>query len=212
MKNKIILFLVSTLLAGAVFIKAQDYCRPLNVVKAAKNIKAGEKITRDELFYKAVTDCSMQKDAIIYTKEADINKITAVGFSALIDIPKNAQITKGMLTWGSVRAFEKIMPGWRGYSMEIGPAEAEIIREGDLVDILAYLDAKPSPVIFTMLQKVRVLGVQKQDGKNYLFLLLAPRDAQYMYLTEKQAEKVKVVLRNRADLAVRAIAVLTAGK
>ena len=201
MKNKIILFLVLALFSASGFCGEDE----IQVMAAARNIKEGEQIAADMLKARDVNKNDLQKD-VIFGK--DFNLFADNGFYARIDIPKNSQITKGAL-----KTIEKtvvgITSGWRGYFLETDAATAAVVKANDLVDILVYSNI-PKPVVFTLLQKTRVLAVEEKDGKNYLYLMVAPKDAQYLFLMEKKAEKIKAVLRNPADLKAGPIRILEA--
>ncbi|MGB2578824.1 Flp pilus assembly protein CpaB [Elusimicrobium simillimum] len=92
---------------------------------------------------------------------------------------------------------------WRGYALETDAATFEILFAGSWVDILAKIKAtikqtqKEETVVFTLLQKIKVLDRVEADGKYYILLALDPRDAQYLILIDK--EDIKITLRNHAD-------------
>ena len=203
MKNKIILLSVFVLFSAAAF--CADAAQ---AIAAARDIKAGEQITADMLKPRDVSAGDLQQDFIPYK---DMKLFTdGASFTARIDIPKNAQVIKSALSAARGKnEFSSLSPGWRGYFLETDAATAQIVKAEDLVDVLVYANLPP-PIVFTLFQKVRVLGVTEQGGKKYLYLSIAPKDAQYLFLAEKKAEKIKIVLRNQADIGVKAIRILPA--
>ncbi|MCL2888691.1 MAG: SAF domain-containing protein [Elusimicrobia bacterium] len=200
MKDKIVLFLISALFA------APGFCGAKAVVAAAVNIKAGERLSANMLKSRNVDEGDLQKGAAEYS-EANINKFA--GLYALVDIPQNSQITVSVLGGGRGSAAAGITSGWRGYFLETDAATAEIVKPNDNIDILVFTRV-PKPMVLTLMQKVRVLDVKRQDGKNYLFLSVAPKDAQYLYFMEKKAEKIKILLRSPDDMKTGPVKVLPA--
>lgn len=235
MKKGIFLPLVVAILAALVYAMIVSSAeKKLNASKNIKqvfvpirDIKEREVIKRDFIKPVPVPAAYLQKDAFVYTTDADFKQIeNAV---ARIQIPKGNQISKYAITSLSPEAglSSKIPVQMRGYIINVPIATAGMIKPDDNVDVLLTFEAvmksgQRQRVAVTLLQNVKVLGVgsdlgqgldakaanamknKEEDAAAYsdnstLALSLSPRDAQYLALAEAEGN-ISVILRSHGDV------------
>ncbi len=197
------------------------------VLVPVRDIKEREVIKRDFIKSVGIPAAYVQKDAILYTSEADFKAVENA--IARVQIPKGNQISKYAITSLSPEAglSSKIPVQMRGYVINVPIATAAMIKPDDNVDVILTFEAlmkngARQNVAVTLLQNVKVLGVgsnlgqgvdlktanamknKEEDEAAYsdssaLSLALSPRDAQYLALAEEQG-KVFVVLRSHGDV------------
>lgn len=235
MKKGIFLPLVVAILAALVYAMIVSSAeKKLNASKNIKqvfvpirDIKEREVIKRDFIKPVPVPAAYLQKDAFVYTTDADFKQIeNAV---ARIQIPKGNQISKYAITSLSPEAglSSKIPVQMRGYMINVPTATAGMIKPDDNVDVLLTFEAvmksgNRQKVAVTLLQNVKVLGVgsdlgqgldakaanamknKEEDAAAYsdnstLALSLSPRDAQYLALAQAEGD-ISVILRSHGDV------------
>lgn len=235
MKKGIFLPLVVAILAALVYAMIVNSAeKKLNASKNIKqvfvplrDIKEREVIKREFIKPVPVPAAYLQKDAFVYTTDADFKAIeNAV---ARIQIPKGNQISKYAITSLSPEAglSSKIPVQMRGYIVNVPMATAGMIKPDDNVDVLLTFEAmmksgNRQKVAVTLLQNVKVLGVGSDLGQGLdaraanamknkdddaaaysdnstLALALSPRDAQYLALAEQEGN-VSVILRSHGDV------------
>jgi len=232
MKKGILLPLMVAILAAVVYYMiVRSAENKLNAAKSIKqvfvpirDIKEREVIKRDFIRPVPVPAAYLQKDAFIYTTEADFKSIeNAV---ARIQIPKGNQISKYAITSLSPEAglSSKIPVQMRGYVISV---PINTIKPDDNVDVLLTFEAvmkngSRQKVAVTLLQNIKVLGVGSNLGQGLdlktanalknkeeeeaafsdnsaLSLALSPRDAQYLALAQAEGD-VSVILRSHGDV------------
>ena len=198
------------------------------VLVASRDIKEREIIKREYLRAVPVPQAFVQKDAFVYSTDADFKSVeNAV---ARVQIPKGNQISKYAITSLSPEAglSSKIPVQMRGFIINNIPvATASMIKPDDNVDVLLTFEAlmksgQRQKVTVTLLQNVKVLGVgadlgQGMDAKSAaamkdkdedaaaysdsssLSLALSPRDAQYLALAQAEGD-LSVILRSHGDV------------
>lgn len=235
MKKGVLLPLMVAVLAAIVYAMIVSSAeKKLNAAKNIKqvlvpirDIKEREVIKRDFIRPVPVPAAYLQKDAFVYSTDADLKAIeNAV---ARIQIPKGNQISKYAVTSLSPEAglSSKIPVQMRGYIISVPVATASMIKPDDNVDVLLTFEAtmktgNRQTIAVTLLQNVKVLGVGADLGQGLdartanamknkdeeaaaysdnstLSLALSPRDAQYLALAQKEGE-VSVILRSHGDV------------
>ena len=226
--------MVAVLAAVVYYMIVRSAESKLNAAKSIKqvfvpirDIKEREVIKRDFIRPVPVPAAYLQKDAFIYTTDADFKAIeNAV---ARIQIPKGNQISKYAITSLSPEAglSSKIPVQMRGYVISIPMNTAAMIKPDDNVDVLLTFEAvmkngSRQKVAVTLLQNIKVLGVGSNLGQGLdlktanamknkeeeeaafsdssaLSLALSPRDAQYLALAQAEGD-VSVILRSHGDV------------
>ena len=235
MKRGIFLPLVIAIAAAIVYAMIVSSAeKKLNASKNIKqvfvpirDIKEREVIKRDFIKPIPVPAAYLQKDAFVYSTDADFKAIeNAV---ARVQIPKGNQISKYAITSLSPEAglSSKIPVQMRGYMISVPLATATMIKPDDNVDVLLTFEAvmksgSRQKVALTLLQNVKVLGVgsdlgqgldiraanamknKEEDAAAYsdnstLALALSPRDAQYLALAQAEGD-ISVILRSHGDV------------
>lgn len=103
---------------------------------------------------------------------------------------------------------QKIPFSYRAFPLEISAEEASMVSAGSRIDILMTFQAmlkrsgrsisqKGEIVTVTLLQNILVLETSKIQNKNYIFVNIPPRDAQYLTLAQEQT--LNISLRNPKD-------------
>ena len=235
MKKAMIPLAVAILAAIVYGVIVNNAEKKLNVAKNIKqvivpvrDIKEREVLRREYLKTIPVPAAYVQKDAFIFSTEADLKAIeNAV---ARVQIPKGNQISKYAITSLSPEAglSSKIPVQMRGFIISNVPtAITSMIKPDDNIDVLLTFEAvmkngNRQKVTVTLLQNVKVLGVGSNlgqgldlktaaDRKNKeedaaafsdssaLSLALSPRDAQYLALAQAEGD-VSVILRSHGDM------------
>ena len=198
------------------------------VIVPVRDIKEREVLRREYLKTIPVPAAYVQKDAFIFSTEADLKAIeNAV---ARVQIPKGNQISKYAITSLSPEAglSSKIPVQMRGFIINnIPTAITSMIKPDDNIDVLLTFEAvmkngNRQKVTVTLLQNVKVLGVGSNLGQGLdlktaadmknkeedaaafsdssaLSLALSPRDAQYLALAQAEGD-VSVILRSHGDM------------
>lgn len=198
------------------------------VIVPVRDIKEREVLRREYLKTIPVPAAYVQKDAFIFSTEADLKAIeNAV---ARVQIPKGNQISKYAITSLSPEAglSSKIPVQMRGFIISNVPtAITSMIKPDDNIDVLLTFEAvmkngNRQKVTVTLLQNVKVLGVGSNLGQGLdlktaadmknkeedaaafsdssaLSLALSPRDAQYLALAQAEGD-VSVILRSHGDM------------
>lgn len=225
------LALLAALVYGAIVNNAQ---KKLNTAKTLKtvlvptrDIKEREVIKRDYLKRVQMPAAYVQKDAFVYTTDADFAKIDNA--IARVQIPKGNQISKYAVTSLSPEAglSSKIPVQMRGFIITVDSNIASMIKPDDNVDVLLTFEAimkngARQKVTVTLLQNIKVLGVgsdlgqgldakamaamrnAEEDAAAYtdqsaLSLALSPKDAQYLALAKDEGS-LSVILRSHGDV------------
>lgn len=235
MKKAMIPLAVAILAAIVYGVIVNNAEKKLNVAKNIKqvivpvrDIKEREVLRREYLKTIPVPAAYVQKDAFIFSTEADLKAIeNAV---ARVQIPKGNQISKYAITSLSPEAglSSKIPVQMRGFIINnIPTAITSMIKPDDNIDVLLTFEAvmkngNRQKVTVTLLQNVKVLGVGSNLGQGLdlktaadmknkeedaaafsdssaLSLALSPRDAQYLALAQAEGE-VSVILRSHGDM------------
>ena len=224
-----VLAVAAALVYGMIVNNAQ---KKLNTSKALKtvlvptrDIKEREVIKRDYLKRVQMPAAYVQKDAFIYTTDADFAKIDNA--IARVQIPKGNQISKYAVTSLSPEAglSSKIPVQMRGFIITVDSNVASMIKPDDNVDVLLTFEAMMKSgarqkVTVTLLQNIKVgsnLGQgldakamaamrnAEEDAAAYtdqsaLSLALSPKDAQYLALAKDEGT-LSVILRSHGDVA-----------
>ena len=235
MKKAMIPLAVAILAAIVYGVIVNNAEKKLNVAKNIKqvivpvrDIKEREVLRREYLKTIPVPAAYVQKDAFIFSTEADLKAIeNAV---ARVQIPKGNQISKYAITSLSPEAglSSKIPVQMRGFIINnIPTAITSMIKPDDNIDVLLTFEAvmkngNRQKVTVTLLQNVKVLGVGSNLGQGLdlktaadmknkeedaaafsdssaLSLALSPRDAQYLALAQAEGD-VSVILRSHGDM------------
>lgn len=235
MKKAMIPLAVAILAAIVYGVIVNNAEKKLNVAKNIKqvivpvrDIKEREVLRREYLKTIPVPAAYVQKDAFIFSTEADLKAIeNAV---ARVQIPKGNQISKYAITSLSPEAglSSKIPVQMRGFIISNVPtAITSMIKPDDNIDVLLTFEAvmkngNRQKVTVTLLQNVKVLGVGSNLGQGLdlktaadmknkeedaaafsdssaLSLALSPRDAQYLALAQAEGD-VSVILRSHGDM------------
>lgn len=235
MKKAMIPLAVAILAAIVYGVIVNNAEKKLNVAKNIKqvivpvrDIKEREVLRREYLKTIPVPAAYVQKDAFIFSTEADLKAIeNAV---ARVQIPKGNQISKYAITSLSPEAglSSKIPVQMRGFIISNVPTSiTSMIKPDDNIDVLLTFEAvmkngNRQKVTVTLLQNVKVLGVGSNLGQGLdlktaadmknkeedaaafsdssaLSLALSPRDAQYLALAQAEGD-VSVILRSHGDM------------
>ncbi len=226
------LALVAALVYGAIVNNAQKKLNTSKTLKTVlvptRDIKEREVIKREYLKRVQMPAAYVQKDAFIYTTDADFAKIDNA--IARVQIPKGNQISKYAVTSLSPEAglSSKIPVQMRGFIITVDSNVASMIKPDDNVDVLLTFEAMMKSgarqkVTVTLLQNIKVLGVgsnlgqgldakamaalrnSEEDAAAYtdqsaLSLALSPKDAQYLALAKDEGT-LSVILRSHGDVA-----------
>lgn len=236
MKKGILLPLIIAIVAGVVYFmilsNAEKKLRNNQSIKQVfvpiRDIKEREVINRNIIKPVPVPAAYVQKDALLYTTDADFRQVENA--IARVQIPKGNQISKYAVTSLSPEAglASKIPVQYRGFILEQPTSVTSMIKPDDNVDVLLTFEAamkngSHQRVTITLLQNIKVLGVgadlgqgldarsaanmkSKEDDasafsdNSVLSLSLSPKDAQYLALAKEEGT-ISVVLRSHGDVA-----------
>ena len=227
-----VLAVAAALVYGMIVNNAQKKLNTSKTLKTVlvptRDIKEREVIKRDYLKRVQMPAAYVQKDAFIYTTDADFAKIDNA--IARVQIPKGNQISKYAVTSLSPEAglSSKIPVQMRGFIITVDSNVASMIKPDDNVDVLLTFEAMMKSgarqkVTVTLLQNIKVLGVgsnlgqgldakamaamrnAEEDAAAYtdqsaLSLALSPKDAQYLALAKDEGT-LSVILRSHGDVA-----------
>ncbi|MGB2578823.1 hypothetical protein AAIR98_000742 [Elusimicrobium simillimum] len=164
---------------------AACYAQSAYVIKAAHDIKKGETIANVNVEQMPQND--MQKGAFINTSK-DAKKFIDIKYKALIDIPKNSQITKNIVT-ANDEADITVTPRQRGYALEVNAQMYELAAEGNFLSINVFYGGR-----IMELANSRVAGKKEAGGKYYLIAAVRPDQAQYLYFMEANHVPLHIVV------------------
>ena len=227
----IAVFMVSSYIEGREAQFKQEYGTPVPVVVAKTDIKELELIDDRKVTIKTVPQKFKLPGA--FTKVEELyNTIASV------PITKGEQITKPRITYPGARSglSRQVSIGKRALSIQVSEEQAvsKLIKPGDRVDILAFIDyaggRKEKFKVKTVLQDVYVLAtglsvtkeipllgikvdseIKKMNLNNYtnyntVTLELSPYEAQKMIFVMKGLSGIYLSLRNNDDKKLESIA------
>ena len=161
------------------------------VVVAARNIQPGDKIEANDLRLVAYPSSFLPAGAV---RKQEL----VVGRTALLPMVTGEFVLPYKIgTDGNENRLTPLIPvGMRAVQVPISEVEAESIKAGDRVDVLATGNAPGSNDTQTrmVLENERLLAV----GPRAVTLIVAPEDAEKLTLAIQES-RVKIVLRNPAD-------------
>ncbi len=202
--KKLIILLAFLVLALALY--AQQTVR---IIAAARPIPAGAVIGKTHLIVKEMPKNSIPAGAVIY--ENEISFKTLEGLVPVKEINRGSVILPSDLRPANIA--ERTPAQWRAYIFETDAVTASSVKAGDVADVLFSFEAllkeknAKEQVVATILQRIKVLDViNPKEGGHALVLTLDPRDAQYLFLAEKEG-KIKLIFRNASDSALNAMPV-----
>lgn len=197
----------------AAFSLAQAKCPAgrecLLILTAAKNIEAGAVLSSADISTSELYHPNIEADCFIYSSDKDIERVA--GARALVNIPQGAQLKKNTLSKREPGDTPKKIPAqWRAFWFETDADTYDMLNPlTTRVDILMGMNAKirgakETNIAATLLQRIAVERKAESNGKYYLLLILDPRDAQYLELTQ-EAATLKLLLRREDDSSVKAM-------
>ncbi|WP_424245538.1 Flp pilus assembly protein CpaB [Elusimicrobium posterum] len=175
-----------------------------NVVVATRDIPAPLMLKLSDMEIKEVTNPA---DHYIEAQSAqELEQYTE--YFTLADIKKGEQIKNNFIT----KVPETYMK-WRYYTLPVGEESALMFfnlkeKLNQNIDIMSKTSAqvrqpdgsaKEETIVFTILQRIRVLSVLEEGGSYALLIVVDPRDAGYLFLAQKDSGGIKVVLRPPAE-------------
>jgi hypothetical protein len=111
---------------------------------------------------------------------------------------------------------DKVPPGYRAVVVPVSCSEAELVRSGDRVDVVATFDRSDSSSIKearaeTFLQNVLALAVQaprSDQNCGAVVLALNPYESQFAFLAMDR-KKIHVSIRPRGDVEIRPMEIIS---
>ncbi|WP_424245539.1 hypothetical protein Dip510_000471 [Elusimicrobium posterum] len=86
------------------------------------------------------------------------------------------------------------------FKITADPFTAQIIKKGDMVDVLVFL---PGMGVFNVFENVKVSEIKKENGKTYVYVAINPSDitSQSPAIFTQPEDSFKITKRNKADKA-----------